>query len=99
MFARHRTALLILVTAALLAPAARAADKTLTGIVVSAEAGRLVITDNEGKNEQALAVPGSAKVTIDGKPAAMTDLRRGDAIAVTLDAERITQITIKRGRR
>ena len=99
MTARSRFALLVLVVAALIVPAARAQEKTQMGIVVSAEAGRLVMTDNEGKNEQALAVPGSARITVNGKPAALTDLRRGDAIAVTLESERITLISVKRGKR
>jgi hypothetical protein len=69
-----------------MAPTALAIDdKTHEGTVVSAAAGKLVMTDKEGKNEHSHDVPLSAKVTLDGKDARLTDMRKGDAVKVTVD--------------
>lgn len=69
------------------APQVLAAEKTHEGSVVSVAAGKLVMVDKEGKNEHSHVVPATAKVTLDGKSAKLTDLQKGDAIKVTTEDE------------
>jgi CMP-2-keto-3-deoxyoctulosonic acid synthetase len=64
-----------------------AADKTHDGTVVSAAEGKLVMTDKEGKNEHTHMVAAAIKVTLDGKDAKLIDLKKGDAVKVTVDPE------------
>jgi hypothetical protein len=63
----------------------QAADKTHEGKVVSAGNGKLVMTDNEGKNEHTHAIAATTKITIDGKDAKLADLKAGEHIKVTQD--------------
>lgn len=72
---------------ALVSSAALAADKTHEGTVVSAAEGKLVMTDNDGKNEHTHMVATATKVTLDGKDAKLIELKKGDAVKVTMDPE------------
>lgn len=55
------------------------------GKVVDTNAGKLVMTDMEGKKEHSMEVSTSATVTRDGKEAKLADLKAGDTITVTTD--------------
>jgi hypothetical protein len=57
------------------------------GVVVSATAGKLTMTDKEGKNEHFHEVTLMAKVTLNGQPAQLAQLMKGDMVGVTLDPE------------
>ena len=65
---------------------AQAADSH-QGKVVKTNAGELVMTDKDGKNQHTMQVPAGAIVTRDGKEAKLTDLKAGDTITVTTDTE------------
>lgn len=75
------------VLTALVAGSAVAADKTHDGTVVSAAEGKLVMSDKDGKNEHTHAIAATTTITLDGKAAKITDLRKGDSVKVTVDAE------------
>jgi hypothetical protein len=66
---------------------AYAADKTHDGVIVSVAAGKLVMTDNDGKNERGHDIDGAAKITLDGKDAKLAELKAGDRVRVTQDME------------
>jgi formylmethanofuran dehydrogenase subunit D len=88
-----------LVVMALAGAPALAADKTHEGTVVSAAEGKLVMTDKEGKNEHTHTVPATTKVTLDGKDAKLTDLKKGDSVKVTVDPEgRVVAIAATRAK-
>ena len=71
---------------------------THEGKVVKVEAGKLTMTDKDGKNEHSHAVAKDAKITIDGKDGKLTDLKKGDKITVTMGADKkVTKIEVKRG--
>lgn len=75
-----------------------AAEKTHEGMVVSASAGQLVMVDKEGKNEHSHKVESTAKVTLNGKPAKLSDLQKGDKIKVTTENEgNVVSIAATRG--
>jgi len=77
--------------------AVNAADKSHDGKVVSVSEGKLVMTDNDGKNEHSHAVGATAKVTLDGKEAKLADLKAGDHITVTQDeGGKVTAVAAKR---
>jgi hypothetical protein len=61
--------------------------KTHDGVVVSATAGKLTMTDKEGKNEHMHEVTLVAKVTLNGQPAQLAQLVKGDMVVVTIDPE------------
>jgi len=61
--------------------------KTHDGVVVTATAGKLTMTDKEGKNEQMHEVTLVAKVTLNGQPAQLAQLMKGDLVVVTIDPE------------
>jgi Cu/Ag efflux protein CusF len=65
---------------------AQAADSH-QGKIVETSAGKLVMTDMDGKKEHPMEVPASAAVTRDGKEAKLTDLKAGDTITVTTDTK------------
>jgi hypothetical protein len=63
------------------------ADKAMkehNGLVVSATADTLVMTDADGKNQHAHKVDEATAVTIDGKPAMLPDLVKGDKVKVSV---------------
>jgi hypothetical protein len=76
---------LAILTLAVLSTRLPAADeaKTHEGIVVSASADKLVMTDNEGKKEHSHMVSTATKITLDGKPAKLADLKKGHFVKVT----------------
>ncbi len=61
--------------------------KTHNGIVVSAAAGKLTMTDNKGKNEHSHKITLVAKVTLNGQPAQLPQLMKGDKVQVTVGPE------------
>ncbi|MCE9567261.1 MAG: hypothetical protein K8U57_35110 [Planctomycetes bacterium] len=64
-----------------------AEDKAGTheGKVVKAEAGKLTMSDKDGKNEHTHAVPADAKVSCDGKECKLTELKAGSSVKVTTE--------------
>ena len=58
---------------------------THEGKVVKAEAGKLTMTDKDGKNEHTHAVPAGAKVTCDGKACKLEDLKAGCSVKVGME--------------
>lgn len=65
----------------------QATAKTHQGKVVSVSAGKLVMSDKDGKNEHTHMITATAKVILDGKSAMLTDLKKGDSVKVTTSAE------------
>ena len=62
-----------------------AADPQLhEGTVVSAAAGRLSIKDKAGK-DQSFAVDGAAKITVNGKPGRLEDLKETMPVQIMTD--------------
>jgi hypothetical protein len=62
------------------------ADKAMKvhdGLVVSTTAETLVMTDADGKNQHAHKVDEATAVTVDGKPAKLADLAKGDKVKVS----------------
>jgi hypothetical protein len=85
------------------AQAAVAADKSHDGKVVSVTEGKgsadgkLVMADNDGKNEHTHAIASSVKITLDGKDAKLSDLKKGDKITVTMnDTKAVTKVAATR---
>jgi len=68
----------------LLAAPALAAN-THKGKVVEAGAGKLTMTDMEGKNQHTHAVAVDATITCGGKKCGLEDLQAGATITVTLE--------------
>jgi hypothetical protein len=77
---------------AFIATAEAQEKKSHEGTVVSAAAGQLVMTDKDGK-EHSHVVPAGTKVTIDGKPGKLEDLKKGDKITVTMEGTRVVEIS------
>jgi hypothetical protein len=98
-FAMFRIATLFVAAVAVFALAADiiAADKTHDGLVVSVAEGKLVMTDNAGKNEHSHAIGATTKITLDGKEAKLADLKKGDKITVTQDdTNKVTAVAATR---
>jgi hypothetical protein len=57
------------------------------GKVVSVAEGKLVMTDNDGKNEHTHMITPTAKILLGGKSAKLMELRKGDAVKVTVSPE------------
>jgi hypothetical protein len=73
-------------------PAVSAAAPTShEGMVISAAAGKLVMTDKDGK-EHSHAVPSTAKIMVDGKLAKLEDLKKGRMIKVTMDESKVLEV-------
>ena len=82
----------------MLASSAAAQDKTHEGTVVSVAENKLVMTDKEGKGEHTHMIDAATKVTLDGKAAKITDLKKGDSIKVTTgDAGKVSAVAATRG--
>ena len=60
---------------------------THEGTVVSASDGKLVMADKDGK-EHSHDIGATAIVTLNGKDAKLTDLKKGDKIKVTMGADK-----------
>jgi Cu/Ag efflux protein CusF len=58
---------------------------THEGKVVKAEAGKLTMTDKDGKNEHTHVIPADAKVTCDGKECKVEELKPGSPVKVTAE--------------
>lgn len=83
---RRTFALMAVVAVATWAIPASAADPTVHQMkVVKAEADKLTVTDKDGKNQQTVAVPTTAKVTLDGKPCKVEDLKAGTDVKITTE--------------
>jgi len=98
-YARILTPVAILVAVATMALADKI-EQTQDGIVLSATADTLVITDREGKNEQAHKIDEATAITIDGKPAKLPDLSKGDKVKVTVSQDgKVVRIMATRTKR
>ena len=74
-----------------------AAEKTHDGKVVSVSTGKLVMTDNQGKNKHSHVITAAANITLDGKVVKLADLKAGDQIKVTQDGDgKVTAVAAMR---
>jgi hypothetical protein len=96
MLPRILTSVFVVVVVAALASNSWAQEKSHEGTVVSAAEGKLVMTDKEGKNEHTHMIAATTNVTLNGKAAKITDLKKGDAVKVTLDAGKVTAVAATR---
>lgn len=72
--------------------------KSHDGMVVSVAEGKLVMSDKEGKNEHTHKIGADTKITLDGKAAKITDLKKGDKVKVTTgDAGKVLSVAATRG--
>jgi hypothetical protein len=76
-----RTSLAILVVALV---ASRASAATFEGKAVAVGATKLTMVDKNGGNQE-VSTTSSTKITLDGKPAKLTDIEVGDVVKVTAD--------------
>lgn len=91
-------ALMLAIAVAVLANSAAAQDKTHEGIVASVAENKLVMTDKEGKGEHTHMIDAATHVTLDGKAAKITDLKKGDAVKVTTNnAGKVSAVAATRG--
>lgn len=66
------------------------------GVVVSAGDGKLTMSMSDG-TEHSHVIGANVAITIDGKAAQLSDLKKGDKITVTTDAEkRVTAVSCMR---
>ena len=75
--------------------AVNASEKTHTGLIVSTTADKLVMTDEEGKNEHSHKITADTQVTLDGKDAQITDLKAGQKVSVTIKNGNVTAVAAK----
>ena len=70
-------------------PAVQAAQAAMAheGKIVSVAEGKLVMSDNDGKNEHTHAITPTARVSLGGMSVKLTELRKGDSVTVTVSAE------------
>jgi hypothetical protein len=85
---RFAMVLVALALVMLFAQPALAAEETHEGIVVKAGQGKLTMTDKDGKNQHTHNVPLEAKITCDGKPCRLEDLKEGFSVKVTTKDDR-----------
>lgn len=86
------TVALAALTSTALAAKDDAAGDTHSGLVVSAGAGKLTMTDKDGKNEHTHDVAFDAKVSCDGKDCKLEDLKKGTSIKVTTKDKKAIKI-------
>ena len=96
MFPRIVTALFMFGALVMLSAPCWAEEKSHEGTVVSSADGKLVMTDKEGKNEHMHVIAATTNVTLNGKAAKITDLHKGDAIKVTMDAGKVAAVAATR---
>ena len=69
------------------------------GKVVSTAAGKLTMTDVEGKNPHTMDIPTAAVVTREGKTVPLTDLQPGDMLTISTekkgDVTAVTKVEAK----
>jgi len=63
-------------------------DKVHEGKIVKAGAGKLTMTDKDGKNEHTHDIAPEAKITCDGKECKLEDLKAGFMVKVTMKDEK-----------
>ena len=70
-------------------PAVQAAQAAMAheGKIVSVAEGKLVMSDNNGKNEHTHAITPTARISLAGKSVKLTELSKGDSVTVTVSAE------------
>ena len=82
------------------APALAADEDTHEGLVVSAGAGKLIMTDKDGKNEHTHNVSPDARITCGGKECKLDDLKKGYKVKVTVKKQegkdQVTKIDAKK---
>lgn len=72
-------------------------DQIHDGLVVSVADGKLVMADSAGKNEHTHTIATTTKITLDGKTAKLTELKKGDSVKVTTSsAGAVTMVDAKR---
>jgi len=72
-------------------------DATHEGTVVSVSDGKLVMTEKDSKEEHSHDIGATATITLNGKEAKLTELRKGDKIKVTMGADKkVTKIEARR---
>lgn len=72
-------------------------DQIHDGLVVSVGDGKLVMTDKDAKNEHTHTIATTTKITLDGKTAKLTELKKGDSVKVTTSsAGAVTMVDAKR---
>ena len=72
-----------------------AAGDTHSGVVVSAGAGKLTMTDKDGTNEHTHDVAADAKISCDGKECKLEDLKKGNSVKVTTKDKKAIKIEAK----
>jgi len=68
---------------------------THEGKIVKAEAGKLTMTDKEGKNQHTHDVATDAKITLNGKDAKITDLKAGQKVKVTTEKKGDNTVAVR----
>jgi hypothetical protein len=73
----------------------QAADQmtSVEGVVVSAQAGRLVVKDDKSV-DHSHSVDSSAQIMIEGKMAELEDLKKGMQAHVTIDDDNVISVTV-----
>jgi hypothetical protein len=70
---------------------------TEDGTLVSAAADKLVMTDSAGA-EKSFSIADATKITLDGKAAKATDLKKGDKVKITTGLDgKVTAVAATRG--
>jgi len=82
-------------TNATLAAKDGAAGDTHSGVVVSAGAGKLTMSDKDGTNEHSHDVAANAKISCDGKECKLEDLKKGSSVKVTTKDKKAVKIEAK----
>ena len=96
MFTKILTGLVVIVAVVALASQSGAEEKSHQGTVVSAAEGKLVMADKDGKNEHTHMIAATTNVTLNGKAAKITDLKKGDTVKVTVDSGKVTTVAATR---
>jgi len=76
------------------------AEKIHEGIVVSVTGDLIVMTDSDGKNEHSHNTDAATSITVDGKPAKLPDLAKGDRVKVAIDEDgKVVRIAATRSKK
>lgn len=95
MLQRVLTLLFVLVALTWLTGVQTQAANSHQGKVVETSAGKLVMTDMDGKSQHSMNIPDDAAVTRDGKESKLADLKAGDMITVTTDVKDGKPLVVK----